>query len=72
MQNDIVGTCGCIPCFLDIKFLILQDLYGNDMNEDTTPIEAGLSWSVSKTKEEDYSPSPPSLPNKTSLGLLPF
>lgn len=29
-------------------------LYGNDMNEDTTPIEAGLSWSVSKTKEEDY------------------
>ena len=24
------------------------------MNEQTTPIEAGLSWSVSKTKEEDY------------------
>ncbi len=29
-------------------------LYGNDMDEDTTPIEAGLSWSVSKTKSEDY------------------
>ena len=29
-------------------------LYGNDLSEDTTPIEAGLSWSVSKTKEEDY------------------
>lgn len=29
-------------------------LYGNDMDEDTTPIEVGLSWSVSKTKSEDY------------------
>lgn len=29
-------------------------LYGNDMDEDTTPIEAMLTWSVSKTKSEDY------------------
>lgn len=29
-------------------------LYGNDMDEETTPIEANLSWSVSKTKKEDY------------------
>lgn len=29
-------------------------LYGNDLDEKTTPIEAGLSWSVSKTKESDY------------------
>ena len=29
-------------------------LYGNDLDEDTTPVEAGLSWSVSKTKTEDY------------------
>lgn len=29
-------------------------LYGNDLSENTTPIEAGLSWSVSKTKTEDY------------------
>lgn len=29
-------------------------LYGNDMDEDTTPIEAGLTWSVSKTKTVDY------------------
>lgn len=29
-------------------------LYGNDMDEDTTPIEAALTWSVSKSKTEDY------------------
>lgn len=29
-------------------------LYGNDMDEQTTPIEAGLTWSVSKSKTEDY------------------
>ncbi len=29
-------------------------LYGNDMDENTTPIEAVLGWSVSKTKKEDY------------------
>lgn len=29
-------------------------LYGNDMDEDTTPIEANLTWSVSKTKLADY------------------
>lgn len=29
-------------------------LYGNDMDEETSPIEANLSWSVSKTKTTDY------------------
>lgn len=29
-------------------------LYGNDLDENTTPIEAGLSWSVPKDKEEFY------------------
>ena len=29
-------------------------LYGNDLDENTTPIEAGLSWSVPKNKQEDY------------------
>ena len=29
-------------------------LYGNDLDENTTPIEAGLSWSVPKNKNADY------------------
>jgi len=29
-------------------------LYGNDLDESTTPIEAGLSWSVPKDKRADY------------------
>ena len=29
-------------------------LYGNDLDETTTPIEAGLSWSVPKDKLSDY------------------
>lgn len=29
-------------------------LWGNDMDTSTTPIEAGLGWSVSKTKEKNY------------------
>lgn len=29
-------------------------LYGNDMDEQTTPIEANLTWSVSKSKTADY------------------
>lgn len=29
-------------------------LYGNDLDETTTPIEAGLSWSIPKDKVEEY------------------
>ncbi len=29
-------------------------LYGNDLDENTTPIEAGLGWSIPKDKEADY------------------
>ena len=29
-------------------------LYGNDLDENTTPIEAGLFWSVPKDKKEEY------------------
>ena len=29
-------------------------LYGNDLDENTTPVEAGLSWSIPKDKLDDY------------------
>lgn len=29
-------------------------LYGNDLDENTTPIEAGLSWSIPKDKSDNY------------------
>lgn len=29
-------------------------LYGNDLDENTTPVEAGLSWSIPNNKTEDY------------------
>lgn len=29
-------------------------LYGNDLDENTTPVEAGLSWSIPKDKPEHY------------------
>lgn len=29
-------------------------LYGNDLDDETTPVEAGLRWSVAKNKIEDY------------------
>ena len=29
-------------------------LYGNDLDENTTPVEAGLSWSIPKHKDAEY------------------
>lgn len=29
-------------------------LYGNDLDEETTPLEAGLSWSIPRDKKADY------------------
>ena len=31
-----------------------MSLYGNELNEETTPVEAGLSWTIDKDKKEDY------------------
>ena len=31
-----------------------MSLYGNELNENTTPVEASLSWSVDKEKDLDY------------------
>ena len=50
-------------------------LYGNDLDEKTTPIEAGLTWSVSKSKIEDYNGKAiifeqiQNKPEKTFVGL---
>ena len=29
-------------------------LYGNDLNENLTPVDVGLKWSIAKDKKEDY------------------
>lgn len=31
-----------------------MSLYGHELTEETTPVEAGLSWSLDKDKKEDY------------------
>lgn len=31
-----------------------MSLYGHELNETTTPVEAGLSWSIDKEKVQDY------------------
>ena len=31
-----------------------MSLYGNELNEDITPVEAGLKWSLDKDKKENY------------------
>ena len=31
-----------------------MSLYGNELNENTSPVEAGLSWSIDKEKKQDY------------------
>ncbi len=31
-----------------------MSLYGNELNENTTPVEASLSWSIDKEKQQDY------------------
>ena len=45
---------------LEVCFFACDDLIttstgnGNDLDEDTTPVEAGLSWSIPKDKTVDY------------------
>ena len=37
-----------------LRLEVALPLWGNDIDEDTTPVEAGLTWSVAKDKKEDY------------------
>lgn len=49
---------GVVPCGLGARDTLRLEaamaLYGQDINDDTTPIEAGLSWLVHLDKEEDF------------------
>lgn len=61
LWNNIIeagGEFGLKPIGLGARDTLRLEaalhLYGNDLDEKTTPIEAGLTWSVSKTKTADY------------------
>ena len=50
LWNEIINK-GAIPCGLAVRDILRMEmkycLYGNDIDEKTTPIEAGLNWVVS-------------------------
>ena len=50
--------CGIKPIGLGARDTLRLEaalhLYGNDLDETTTPIEAGLNWSIPKNKQADY------------------
>ena len=37
-----------------LRLEVALHLYGNDLDEKTTPVEAGLKWSIAKEKVEEY------------------
>jgi len=37
-----------------LRLEVALHLYGNDLDKNTTPVEAGLRWSVAKEKQEEY------------------
>lgn len=37
-----------------LRLEVALHLYGNDLDENTTPVEAGLRWSIAKDKQEEY------------------
>ena len=51
---DAVGAKGAVPCGLgardSLRLEVAYRLYGNDMDEDHTPLEAGLGWIVKLDK----------------------
>lgn len=54
---EVGGPKGLLPCGLGARDTLRLEarlpLYGNDISDDTTPLEAGLSWTV-KLKADDF------------------
>lgn len=55
--DAIMETGGLIPCGLGCRDTLRMEmkfcLYGNDIDETTNPIEAGLGW-ITKTRKRDF------------------
>ncbi|MGA1622144.1 MAG: glycine cleavage system aminomethyltransferase GcvT, partial [Synechocystis sp.] len=53
-----LGDQGVVPCGLGardtLRLEAAMGLYGQDMNDHTTPLEAGLGWLVHLDKPEDF------------------
>lgn len=51
-------AAGCVPCGLAARDSLRLEagylLYGNDMTEETTPLQAGLSWTIAWKKEANF------------------
>lgn len=56
---DALVTAGVAPCGLGARDTLRMEagmnLYGNDMNDDVSPLEAGMAWTVDlKDSERDF------------------
>ena len=55
LWKDLLNL-GVIPCGLAVRDILRMEmkycLYGNDIDEDTTPLEAGLNWIVKLSKND--------------------
>lgn len=56
---DALVTAGVAPCGLGARDTLRMEagmnLYGNDMNDDVSPLEAGMAWTVDlKNDERDF------------------
>src|SRR5437899_1975158 len=65
-------SLGIKPCGLGSRDLLRLEvgylLYGNDINEETTPVEAGAEWAVDFTKGEFR--SEPDIPARSAMNSM--